>query len=411
MDEIINLTNPDENNQETFLDTVRQSGDLIEVADNILLTVREDISQCKKMSMPIAQLSTLGAGVASMLPAFRTVTQTTNIAGEGLYRAVNKAATDVFKMSKKDGTLWGAMKTATGKSKMAKFQEVSSMTTTTNTVSAINPATMMMAVALFSIEQQLGNILEMEKKILSFLEVEKESEIEADVETLSNIITKYKHGWDNEQFVLSNHKLVIDIQRTARKHMVSYQKKVRDLMKSKQLLTIHAKIKTTLNDLQKSFKYYRLSLFTFSMASLIEIMLSGNFEEENILEIKNEIEKLSLAYREVYGECSLYLEDMEKSSVETNILKGVGKAGKTVGKLIGNIPIIKDGKADEFLQESGEKAEDKAKSIEREVIESFAEMSNPGTNLFTEKMNDLIQIYNYTTDILFDESNIYLIAN
>lgn len=74
MDEIINLTNLDENNQEILPDTVRQSGDLIEVADNILLTVREDISQCKKMSMPIAQLSTLGAGVASMLPAFRTVT-------------------------------------------------------------------------------------------------------------------------------------------------------------------------------------------------------------------------------------------------------------------------------------------------------------------------------------------------
>ena len=328
-----------------------------------------------------------------------------------MYRAVNKAATDVFKMSKKDGTLWGAMKTATGKSKMAKFQEVGSMTATTEAVAAINPATMMMAVALFSIEQQLGNIIEMEKKILSFLEVEKESEIEADVETLSNIISKYKHGWDNEQFISSNHKLVIDIQRTARKHMASYQKKVRDLIKSKQLLTIQAKIKTTLNDLQKNFKYYRLSLFTFSMSSLIEIMLSGNFKEENILEIKNEIEKLSLVYREIYGECSLYLEGMEKSSVETNLLKGVGKAGKTVGKLIGNIPVIKDGKADEFLKESGEKAEDKAMSIEKEVIESFAEMSNPGTNLFTEKMNDLIQIYNHITDILFDDSNIYLIAN
>ena len=51
---------------------------------------------------------------------------------------------------------------------------------------------MMMAVALFSIEQQLGNIAEMEKQILSFLEIEKESEIEADVETLTSIIKKYK---------------------------------------------------------------------------------------------------------------------------------------------------------------------------------------------------------------------------
>lgn len=85
---------------------------------------------------------------------------------------------------------------------------------------------MMMAVALFSIEQQLGEISEMQKQILSFLEIEKESEIEADVETIFSIASKYKLNWDNEHFVASNHKMVLDIQRTARKNMLSYEKKV-----------------------------------------------------------------------------------------------------------------------------------------------------------------------------------------
>jgi hypothetical protein len=278
-------------------------------------------------------------------------------------------------------------------------------------VMPIDPATMMMAVALFSIEQQLGNIAEMQKKILSFLEIEKESEIEADIETLSNIIEKYKHNWDNEQFISSNHKMVIDIQRTARKNMVSYQKKVRDVIKEKKLLVLQNKIKTTLDELMKDFKYYRLSLFTFSMSSLIEIMLSGNFKEENILSIKDEIQKLAFTYREVYGECSVYLEGMEKSSVESNLLKGVSATSKAVGKFIGSIPKIKDGQIDERLQETGERVSDKAKAIETDSIAAFAEMSNPGTNLFTEKMDDLIFVYNQTTDICFDNNNIYLIAN
>ena len=55
-----------------------------------------------------------------------------------------------------------------------------------------NPATMMMAVALFSIENQLDHIAEMEKQIISFLQIEKEAEMEADVITLSEIINKYK---------------------------------------------------------------------------------------------------------------------------------------------------------------------------------------------------------------------------
>jgi hypothetical protein len=35
-------------------------------------------------------------------------------------------------------------------------------------------------------------------------------------------------------------------------------------------------------------------------------------------------------------------------------------------------------------------------------------MSNPGTGLFTSKMDEMIQIYNHTSSIYFDEKNIYL---
>lgn len=51
----------------------------------------------------------------------------------------------------------------------------------------------------------------MQQQIMSFLETEKESEIEADVQTLSDLMEKYKYNWDNEYFISSNHKLVLDI--------------------------------------------------------------------------------------------------------------------------------------------------------------------------------------------------------
>lgn len=379
---------------------------LISITDDLLCNVRADISQSQKLSVPIAQLSTLGAGVVSLLPAFRTVTQTSAVASDGLYRIPNAVIGDTLKAAK-NGNFWPSFKES---NKLAQLQNVESLQSTNSMIMPINPATMMMAVALFSIEQQLGNIAEMQKKIFSFLETEKESEIEADVETLSNIIEKYKHNWDDEQFITSNHKMVTDIQRTARKNMLSYQKKVRDVIKEKKLIVLQNKIKNTLDELMKDFKYYRLSLFTFSMSSLLEIMLSGNFKEENILSIKEEIQKLAFAYRDVYGECSVYLEGMEKSSIESNLLKGVSATSKAVGEFIGSIPKIKDGQLDERLQEAGVHVSDKAKEIETDSIAAFSEMSNPGTSLFTDKMDDLIFVYNHTTDICFDSNNIYLIA-
>lgn len=406
MGDIIAL-NKFENSQQGLVPlSSAEANGLISITDDVLLDVRSDISKCNKISVPIAQLSTLGAGVASMLPTFRTITQSASVAGEPLYRVANRAIGDSLKIAK-DGNAWGAMKTSGGTSKMVKLQQVGDI----KTVMPIDPATMMMAVALFSIEQQLGNIAEMQKKIMSFLEIEKESEIEADIETLSSIISKYKHNWDNEQFVTSNHKMVVDIQRSARKHIISYQKKVKDAVASKQLLVMQSKVNTTLDELQKDFKYYRLSLFAFSMSSLIEIMLSGNFKEEYISGIKDEIEKLAFSYKNIYSECFTYLEKMEKSSVEQHLLKGVGATSKAVGKLIGNIPKVKDGQIDEFLLESANKVAGKSKSVEKKVLDTFAEMSDPGTIVFTAKMNDLIQIYNHTTDICFDNSHIYLIAN
>ncbi len=410
MDNIIEFKSNNSDSEERLPITYGESTDLISKTEDILALVRTDISKSNTLSMPIAQLSTLGAGVASLLPQFRTIKQTFNVDGNGLYKLANKATGDTLKVAK-NGNFWGAFKSADGASKFAQLQEAGTLQATNSMVMPIDPATMMMAVALFAIEQQLGEIAEMQKKILSFLETEKESEIEADVETLSDIINKYKHNWDNEQFITSNHKMVVDIKRTARKHMISYQKKVKDALKDKKFITLQSHIKTTLDDMMKDFKYYRLSLFAFSMSSLIEIMLSGNYKEENILAIKDEVQKSAFVYRETYGECSLYLEKMEKSSLESNLLKGVSATSKAVGKFIGSIPKIKDGQIDERLQETGELVSEKAKAIESDSIFAFSEMSNPGTILFTDKMDDMIFVYNHATDICFDNENIYLIAN
>jgi len=409
MGEIISLNSSNGACANDSSQIIRTENDLIEITDGILLDARTDISKKNTISMPIAQLATLGAGVSSLIPALRTVTQTTTASTQGLYQLANAGVGDVLKVAK-NGNSWGAFKTAEGTSKLAQLQAAGPLSATNTAVMPIDPLTMMMAVALFSIEQQLGNIAEMEKQILSFLEVEKESEIEADVETLSKIISKYKYNWDNAQFVSSNHKVVLDIQRTTRKHMNSYQKKVSEILSSKQLIVAQSKVNSTLNDLHKKFKYYRLSLYTFSMASLVEIMLSGNFKEENITGAKSEIESLSMAYRDIYGQCSLYLEKMCASSLEANVLKGIGAASRAAGKFIGSIPVIKEGPVDEFLQGGGAQLKEEAFGIERNVVQSFAEISNPGTAVFIEKMNDMIKIYNHTTEIYFDEKQIYLVA-
>lgn len=227
--------------------------DVIEITEDILYDTSTDVSEKSTLSMPIVQLAALGAGVSSLSPTIRTITQTTTVDTQGLYRLANAGVGDVLKVAK-NGNFWGAFKTTEGASKLARLQAAGPLSATGTAVKPIDPATMMMAVALFSIEQRLGDIAEMERQILSFLEIEKESEIKADVEMLLNIISNYKFNWDNELFIASNHKLVRDIQRSARKHMNSYQKRVSDVLDSKQLIVTQSKVNATLKELQKKFK-------------------------------------------------------------------------------------------------------------------------------------------------------------
>lgn len=390
-------------------EAIPHQANLIEVTNGILMDTRSELLAKASFSMPIAQLATLGAGISSLIPALHTVTQTTTVNTQGLYYLANAGVGDALKVAR-NGNFWGAFKCADGTSKFAQLQSAGPLTATSTATVPIDPATMLMAVALFSIEQKLDSIAEMQKQILTFLEIEKESEIEADVETLVSMIGKYKYNWDNEHYLQSNHKMVLDLQRTARKNMLSFQKQVTEVLNSKRLVVAQMKVKSILKDLLKKFKYYRLSLYTFSLASLLEIMLSGNFKEEYITGIKDEIESLSMTYRDLYGKCSEYLEKLGNFTLEANLLKGIGSASNGVGRLIGNIPKIKDGQVDEFLQDSGERLKNNAVGMGRNVVKAFAEISNPGTGVFTEKMRDMILIYNHTAEICFDDKQIYLVA-
>lgn len=196
------------------------TGALLDITQSLLADARTALNSSGVLSVPIAELSTLGAGVSSLIPALNTVTQTTSIAADGLYTIANAGVGDVLKAAK-NGNFWASLKTADGASKMVQLQEAGAITATTQTAAAFNPATMMMAVALFSIEQELGKIEDMQRQIVSFLEIEKESEIEADVESLMSIIKKYKDNWDNEHFVSGNHNQVLTYQNRARKNMLA----------------------------------------------------------------------------------------------------------------------------------------------------------------------------------------------
>lgn len=188
-----------------------------------------------------------------------------------------------------------------------------------------------------------------------------------------------------------------------------YQKKIVESIGKKQHIVTQASVKQSFASLEKEFKYYRLSLYTFSLSSLMEVMLSGNFKESYISGIRDELQQMSDAYRDLFEESSHYLEKLSYSAIEANVLKGVGTAGNAVGKFIGSIPLVREVPVDEFLQDGGTHLKKSALDMEKDAVHRFASIGNPGTRMFMEKMDEIIQIYNRTEQICFDDKKIYLL--
>ena len=382
---------------------------VVMLTEKLLMDAKTAINSDNTICFPIAELSTLGAGVSSLIPAFNKVSQTFTFPADGLYKIVNMGAGDTLKIAK-NGNGWGAFTTLEGKSKLAQLAQVGDLTSTGEMATAFNPAMIMVAAALYSIEKQLNDIAEAQKEILGLMIIEKESEVKADLNTLMKYINSYKNIWDNRMTVEGYHKSVLDIQNRARKNMLSYQEQINKKVNSKQLLYAPGKANSTYKDLGNKFNYYRLSLYTFALSSLLEIMLSENFKEAYINDLSNEISSLSSKYRNDFDKASLYLEEISKAEIGTNVIKGLGMAEKTVGDLVANIPLVKEGPVDEFLQKQGAEVKNSGIKMEKKAVMEFAALSNPYTGIFVDKMNELNSIYNHTSQICFDKESIYLLA-
>lgn len=146
------------------------------------------------------------------------------------------------------------------------------------------------------------------------------------------------------------------------------------------------------------------------MASLMEIMLGEKYTEAAILEVKKIVEEQALNYRNLFTKCSMMLEKLADKSLEQNLLQGIGFASKKAGQLIGSIPLVKEGPVDELPQEGGAKLDKSATKMIESTLAAFTEMSNPRIGVFTDKMDDMIQIYNHTEVICFDQERLYLVG-
>lgn len=380
--------------------TEENNCNLLEINNYMLADVRKENLSNNCYSLSMSKLFEISPITISTANNIKTIINQNPKDTEKLYRITNLEKNDSLKAMRDGKTFWGAIKKGNGSSKMAKLKEVNP-----DSVMMLDPTVIMMSVALAGIEAELGEIKELNKKILSFLEMEKEAEIESDLEILNKSINDFRFNLEDEKYLVNNHKQVMDIKRTANKNMLFYKKQIKDSLSKDKLFTTNSGMKSIIEEIQKKIKYYRLSLYIYSFSSLLEILLLGNYQSSYLLSKRDELDELDKEYSAIFNDVLEYVKKNTSKSLEVNVLSGLGNVGKTIGNLAEK---VKAKNVDTWLNEKGDILKQTGQNIKDNFATKFDEIKESNSKTFIDQIEKVDFIYNKTTDIYFDNEKIYL---
>lgn len=369
---------------------------------------KTSLTDCLKVSF--TDIAGLGVGFAQMLPQLRTVTTTAAIE-QAAYIPINNKFNEALRIAKKSNpnVFVGSFKSAAnGENVFANFVKASPESVTTSTVMPINPASMMMAAMLVEVEKKLDSIQKTADNILSFLEADKQAEQQGNINILKDSLQNYKYNWDNPQYLQNHHMKALDIKQKAEQNIIFYQSRIASTIEKIPTIHLDSNVKSSLAELERLFGEYRMAVYMYGFSSFLEIMLLGNFLEEYLQQAADKVSQYNLSYHQQFGQCEGLIRNLSSGSVQTQVVKALGGAGKFLGKAIGDSRYLNRGQVDEWLKKGGQKLIDGQDKKVDKTTALFNPQEETGSEMFVDSIRNMDRISNHTTGMIFDNDTLYI---
>jgi hypothetical protein len=359
--------------------------------------VEKTLNVAQYSKFPISRLATFGTAFEPVTAAFQYVISGGKSGGSGLYRVTVPQGGHLATARDGSGFLGGALKTnnqvGAGQSRLHPL--------------ACDPTMLFMAMALANIDKKLDTIQEMQQELMNFLVQKERSELKGDIKFLADTLANYKHNWNNEKFKNSSHVKVLDIRQAADRKIDFYREQIASKISKKSFFHSDQDVKKQLGEIESEFSDYQLAVYLFAFSSFLEVMLLENFSAAYLDCITKKIEEHSLQYRELYSKCYDQLEDYSKTSIQSQLLKGLASVNKVAGEAIAKVPVISKSQIDENLIKAGDKLGEFNSKRTGQTLKQFIEKQSAYVRPFVDNINTVNRLYNQTTELLFDQENFY----
>lgn len=362
--------------------------------EQALAEIKENYQSSPLAKIPFAEIAALGGSFAGVVETMATP------AAEGLYRCVfPKGVTGTLAMAK-DGT--GALGTIMNDGIVGQARWIP-------VDKAIGPACLkaaLVAVAVLAVVKQIKDIRDGQKEIIDILERDKKSQLLADYDLLASYMDEYKFYWENEASLVVNLNQVKNIKRNAMKDLRSYIEQLEGFIAAKKNILKMQTASYKIGQILDRFVHYKLALHVFALSEYMEVMLSKNFQAEYLSKIEDEIREQAMKFRNLYTECFDKIELLKKEAVTTQAANKLADVTRTVGGLIGKIPVVKDGPVDEFLIGVGDSITEAEKKKLEKTLAFFIQYKDSGLTPIAEHIAMINELSNKPVVMLYDKKTI-----
>ncbi|QIK70768.1 hypothetical protein G7062_10885 [Erysipelothrix sp. HDW6C] len=339
---------------------------------------------------PLGQVAALGSSFDSVVSVIGQVTGSSS-GGSGLYYV--QTDHQLLKFKNKSGFM-GDAKGFPGKAQLHPL--------------TVNPTSFFMATALAGIDRKLDTITEIQQELIQFVQAKERANLRGNLKTLMDVLNNYKYNWNNEVYKTNKHVLIQDIKREAEQSIILRTELINKKVDKTSFFTNDSAVKSLLNTVVDSLKEYQMSLYTFSFAYFLEVMLLENYEGSYLQSVVNTIDSYAYQYRQLYTKCYSRFDKDTKSSIETQVVDGIASFSKFVGKSISKIPVAKKIQIDEVLIDAGDKLTNFSAGKFEEALKSLVQINNSGVKVFVDNINMVSRIFNGEATLAFDSENLYV---
>ena len=206
-----------------------------------------------------------------------------------------------------------------------------------------------------NINDKLADLEETTRSILEFLETDKQSQIEADLELLREIADNMETIKVNEDLMQIKLTQFAAVQREAKRNIRFYRKQIHSSLRTYTSNNKKKKQNRSFNKLRADYEYYRFCLVEYAISKLIEIQLTDGYSADALDIAKDELKNLNEKHQELNKHLRSKIRDFHFGKIQAKALKGLSSSLDFLGNVVYETPLGKT-ELDEALISLGHKS-------------------------------------------------------